>query len=149
MILTDKQVIKAFDFSDDPKKNPWGLKQVPYEAPLVGFIDALIDLAKKNGSKERVSTSFDYKTLDFIMKGYEVLYPQESKEFYTYMKEWRRQSTHLGVSREGDAILQHKFNLPQKVHDLIRVIFPKQEWNKKFVNNFAKRYGQFAGSERL
>lgn len=130
--------------------NPWGIEYVPYESELVRFVDAVVDMAKKFGSKEQVTTEKDWELLDFIFKGWCILYPRTSKDFLDHMKEWRLRSNRLGIVRErGGAMMQHKFNVPMEIYSMIMAIFPNQEWDKKFVNKFASRFAQFRGSDRL
>lgn len=150
----DKSLISVLNdiaqFPEDKEKNPWGIKNIPYDRPIVDFVDALVAIAKKNGSKDQVETSYDWNTLDFMYKGWKILYPKTSKEFEDHMREWRRYSNHLGISKEkGGAMLQHKFNLPMPLYQMIDAIFPKQKWDKKFVDEFARRFAMFAGSDNL
>lgn len=143
------QPVKKFSKYDPPEKNPWGIDDVPYEKPLVDFVDALVALAKAKDAHRTIERDTDWEVLDFIMKGWLILYPVTAKEFLDHMKEWRRQSKRLGVSREGEAMLQHKFNVPRPVYDMIKAIYPDQIWDKKFVLKFANRYFALRGSDKL
>lgn len=136
---------------DAPLQNPTkGISYVPYETPLVQFIDNLIEYAKKNGSTSQIVTESDWKTLDYIMQGFETLYPELSHTFYENMKEWRKQSTlHAVAKGEFGARIQHQLEIPQKVYLMIQIIFPNQKWDKKFVKKFASHYKQFKGAEQL
>lgn len=140
---------KPVDTAIDPLRH-FGIDSVPYEYPLVEFVDKLIELAKKNGSTLRVETSLDWNTIDYMFKGFEILYPTSSKEFYAHMAEWRRQSSRYGVSKEkGGAMVQHKMEIPMPVHQMMKIIFPLQVWDKKFAERFANRYAGLRGSDKI
>ena len=129
--------------------NPWNLEKIPYERYLVEFTDSLIDIAKRNGSKSRVETSHDWKTLDYIYRGWRILFPQTSKEFEDHMKNWRLLATKGGLSKEKNALIQHKLEIPLPLYQMIKTIFPDQKWNKEFVKKFSQNFGSFRGSDKL
>lgn len=129
--------------------NPWGLEEVPYERYMVEYVDKLIEVAKNNGSKGRVQTSLDWKTMEFIYKGWKVLYPKSSQEFESNMKLWRLRANDWGVSKEkGGAMIQHQLEVPMPLYQLIAAIFTDQTWDKKFVKSFARHFPQFMGSDK-
>lgn len=134
----------------NPQYKHFGIDSVPYEGALVAFVDALVELAKKNGSKDQVETSFDWNTIDYMFKGWQTLYPNTMKDFLDHMAMWRSQSTKYGVSREkGGAMIQHKMELPRPIHDMMKIIFPKQKWDKKFTEKFANRYVKLRGTDQF
>lgn len=143
--MSGKQVPTAID----PLRH-FGIDSVPYEGALVAFVDALIELAKKNGSTLRVETSLDWQTIDYMFKGWQVLYPKTSTDFLEHMKAWRRSSTDHGISREsGGATVQHKMELPRPIFDMMKIVFPLQVWDKKFSEKFANRYAGLKGTDKL
>lgn len=131
----------------DPVARALGVKMVPFDGPIVEFVDSLILLNKKNGTPNTVTTENDWKTLEYIMQGFETLYPVKAYEFYEHMKKWRELSTAMGVSREGEAIIQHQLEVPEKVMSMIRIVFPNLKWDKKFVAKFSRRFTAFKGSD--
>ena len=132
------------------KTNPFsGITQVPYETPLVLFVDKLIEVANKNGSKNYIQTSYDWQTLDFIYRGWCILYPEYARPFEKHMQSVHLHGNKLGISREGEAIIQHQLEIPVSLFQMIKTIFPKQTWDKQFVAKFAKHFPQMRGAVKL
>lgn len=127
-----------------------GIEWTPFEKELVFFIDNLLELHKRRGSPPQVSSETDWQTLEYILKGFETLYPQLSYDFYNNMREWRRLSSAHGISREkGGALIQHKLEVPEKVYNMIKIVFPQQKWDKKFSEKFARRFSSLTGTDAL
>lgn len=122
---------------------------VPYEGTLVMFVDHIIDTRIKLGRPTTISTPKCWELLDFIIRGWDALYPEYSRPFFEHMKEVHRRANHLAVSREGEAMIQHQLEIPQRLNEIIMIAFPQHKWSKKFNLEFAKRYNIFAGADRL
>lgn len=130
--------------------NPWGIEYVPYERYLVRFIDALLNVAKKNGSKSRVETSFDWNTIEFMYKGWRILFPQTAESFEKHMNDVRHHSNTVGTAKEkGGAEVQYQLELPRPLHDMMKVIFPDQKWDKKFIQSFIKHFPTLRAAEKI
>jgi len=122
------------------------IDQIPYESQLVSAVDALVKVAKPCG--KTVTKEYDWKVIEKIIKMWQVLYPEESEYFNKSMQTWRSHTKKSGIAKgKGGAMIQHKLEMPQKLHGLIMAIFPDQKWDKKFVNKFAKRFKLFAGNK--
>lgn len=126
-----------------------GIEWTPFEKELVFFIDNLLEMHKKRGSPTQVSSESDWDTLSYIIKGFTVLYPQLAKDFFDNMTRWRQLSASHGVSREGEARVQHQLEVPEKIHGMIKIVYPDQKWDKKFVAKFARRFSSFMGTDKL
>ncbi len=134
--------------SDD--LNPWGIEYIPYERYYVQFIDSLLNVAKKNGSKSRVETSFDWNTVEFMYKGWRILFPQTAESFEKHMSEVRHHSNTVGTAKEkGGAEVQYQLELPRPLHDMMKVIFPDQVWDKKFIQSFIKHFPTLRAAEKI
>lgn len=127
-------------------KNPWGIKNIPYETPIAQFVDTLVEVAKKNGSKDYVQTSQDWETIQYIYKGWTILYPKTSNDFLKAMKEWRLRNGR-GFSKEGNAMIQHRLEVPSPLFAMVKTIFPKQTWDRKFVAKFISELPAFRATE--
>lgn len=119
-------------------KNPWNLTQIPYERPIVGFIDALIEMANQNSSKDSIKWDKDWQTMEFLFKGFEALYPKTASDFYEHMANIRRHSK--GVARVKDALIENKMEIPMPLFNMIKIIWKDQKFDKKFVEEFARRF---------
>jgi hypothetical protein len=134
----------------EKKFNPKaGIKMIPYEREIVAFIDKLLEVANRNGSKGALQTSLDWNTLDFLYKGWKVLYPEDASTFENHMKQthtlnYRRD----GIAKEKNAMIQHILEIPSPLYQMIKVIFPDQKWDKRFVRDFAKHFPGMRGYEK-
>lgn len=125
-----------------------GIKQVPYDASIVLFIDKLIEVRNKNGSTEgTISTEKDWETMQFLLRGWKILYPEEAYSFNNHMKILRRDTKNNGLVKEGNALIQHQMEIPETLYKMIKALFPVQKWDKKFVTAFTKRFPQLAPHE--
>jgi len=133
---------------DSKDANPWGIEYVPYERYFVDFVDKLIEIANKNGSKDQVETSYDWETIEFIYRGFYIFYPKTAKDFEKHMAKVRLLSNKTATAREkGGAEIQLQIELPRPLYQMIKTIFDKQQWDKKFIRDFAKHFPQFKGGE--
>lgn len=121
------------------------VKDVPYERPIVQFVDALVEYAQHNGSFKTVRTEKDWDTLIYIMKGFFALFPKTAEEFKKQIEDMRaRQLRAHAIAKDdrGNSI-QHQLKIPKPLYQMIKIIFPEQKWDKKFVLKFAQRFPQF------
>lgn len=126
-----------------------GIEYVPYETPIVKFVDYIIDKRIEMGRPTSITNERHWDLVSVIIKGWGDLYPEYANPFSDHMKTVRRHATRLGVSREGEAILQHQLEIPQSLYLLIKKAFPDQKWDKKFVSKFAQRFSGFMGADKL
>lgn len=125
-------------------KNPWGIEMIPYEKPIVEFVEALLDVAQQNGSKEQIYHEADWKTMEFMYKGWSILYPKSAADFDKEMKKLRSASTRHAIARDKKgAIMQHKLKVPRPFYQMMQTIWRHQEFDERFVNEFARRFPAF------
>lgn len=97
-------------------------------------MDKLVDVAKRNGSKNVVETSLDWKTIEFMYKGFKILYPMSARDFENSMNFFRTsEQFNKGMSKEGSALIQHLVEVPAPLYHMVKVIFPLQPWDRKFI----------------
>lgn len=132
-----------------PKKkfNPQeGIVQIPYEKEIVSFVDAVIDKNNKAGSHLFVQGSQDWDTIAFIYKGFSVLYPEDAADFEKHMHDVHQDTKwNHGISKEGDAMVEHILEIPMKLYKMIMAVFPDQKWDGKFARKFKGHFPQMAG----
>jgi hypothetical protein len=122
--------------------------QIPFERQMVEFVDNLVLIARKNGSSMFVKTSKDWDTIDFIYKGFAVLYPKTAEDFAKHMIVVHNatQFNHGIVKEKNGAMLEHILEIPAPLYKMIDVIFPMQKWDRKFANKFRSHFPLMAGS---
>jgi hypothetical protein len=114
---------------------------VPFEKEIVGFTDKLIEIAHRNGSQDSVTHETDWKTIEFMYKGFKILYPKSARDFEKIMQMTRTATRfNKGISTEGSAKLQYMMEIPAPFYRMMKVIFPLQEWDRKFVNKFVSHF---------
>ncbi|PWT73683.1 MAG: hypothetical protein C5B59_12885 [Bacteroidetes bacterium] len=110
---------------------------VPFEKPLVDAVDSIIAFANKNGSRRYVNTSKDWDTIRYIFQIWKTLFPDEFKRFsesVEYFREYQESS----IAKENTAMVQHKMEIPQHLHQMVKVIFKEQQWDKPFLNKMVE-----------
>lgn len=110
----------------------------PFAANVVMAVDYLVDIAKKNGSKDYVQTSADWDTIRSIFALYAKMYPDHFQEFMKGIKQFRQMEQAHGVGGDKGARIQHVLEVPDKFHHMVRIIFPLQKWDRKFTLRLAK-----------
>lgn len=124
-----------------------GVKYVPYEGTLVSFVDRAVEMAHGNTS-HKIETESDWKVVEFLYKGFSILYPQDCQAFENYMHKVHLDShDNRGISKgEHGAQLEHLLEIPEIFYKMIMVIFPEQKiQDKVFARKFMKRFKMVAG----
>jgi hypothetical protein len=126
-----------------------GIKQVPYDAPIVQFVDKLIELKQKNGRHGYVATEGDWETLEFLYKGWKILYPTAAFDFENDMKKIKKATIKNGIAKDkGGGIIQHIATVPQELYKMIQIVFPNQTWDHKFVIGLVKHMPIFRSYDK-
>lgn len=125
--------------------NPWGIKMIPYERAIVDFIEALLDVAHRNNSRDYIQHEKDWQTMEFMYRGWSILYPKSAKEFENEIKTLRsmQRGRHAIAKDKGGAIMQHKLKVPRPFFDMMTTIWRNQVFDERFVNQFARRFPAF------
>ncbi len=126
-----------------------GIQYMPYETPLVQFVDKIIDERIKIGRPVEIKRDADWNLVEFILRGFDALYPEYSNQFFKHMADIRAKANHLGVSREGEAMIQHQIEIPQALYSMIMTAFPKQKWSTQFNVKFARHFTNFKGADHI
>ena len=116
-----------------------GITYEPFAAHVVLAVDHMVDIAKKNGSKDYVQTSADWATIRELFNLYAKMYPQHYTTFTKGIKEYRQTENAHGIAKDkGEAMIQHVLEVPDKFHAMVKTIFPLQKWDRKFTLRLAK-----------
>jgi hypothetical protein len=121
-------------------------------AKVIKGANHLVEIAKQASPNGRVETSKDWWILEETIKVYRSMFPRDYLEFMSSIAAIR--SAHRGLSQgiakeAGGAELRSTLELPQKLHEMILTMFPKQYFDKEFVYKFANKLPVFAAVDRI
>lgn len=107
---------------------------------LVNAIESVDKFWQQKGSKDGyVVHRGDWAVIRHCYDLFRISYPQEVKIFVETQKNVRRDlKNEKGIVKEGEAMLQHVANIPQKLFALISTFYPRQKWDTKFVHQLCK-----------
>lgn len=97
-------------------------------------VDRLLEISK--GNRESIKTNEDWNVLANLVIFYIQRWPQEWKEFRTILPDIRSSRNTGGYSKSKE--IMHVASLPFRLERLIKIIFPQQQYTKKFIWNFSK-----------
>jgi hypothetical protein len=140
----DKSILKTPEKMWNPEAT-----YVPFEREIVTFTDKLIEIANKNKSQSSVTHESDWKTIEFMYRGFKILYPQSASDFEKEMQSIRNAHQirgNKGISKERGAMLQYMMSVPAPLYRMMRVIFSNQVWDRKFVNKWMSHFPQMRAS---
>lgn len=110
----------------------------PFDERTVKAVDKIIEVAKNNGSKSHVQTSYDWKTIEFIYYVWQRSYPTHYRDFMNSIHWFRQNELDHGIGGDKGARIQHQLEIPEKLYTMIMSVFPDQVWDRKFIMQFAK-----------
>jgi hypothetical protein len=105
----------------------------------VEAVDRLLELSR--GNRETVKTDDDWNVLANIIVFYIQRWPEEWAEFRSSMPEIRGTRNAGGYSKTKEMV--YLASLPFRLERLIKTIFPNQQYDKKFMYKFIKRFRIF------
>lgn len=125
--------------------NDLDIRQEFFQRHVVDATDAIVIAAKKNGSKDKVQTSKDWETMAVIVNVWSILHPKDYSRFVESQKKIKANLINRNASAKGKggAIIQHKMEMTPQLMQMIKVIFPLQEWDSKFIAQFTRKMPLF------
>lgn len=102
-------------------------------------VDRLVEMSR--GNRETVKTDKDWQILNELIVFYIKRWPNEWMEFRASMPEIRQSRRAGGYSKSKE--IMHVASLPFRLERLIKVIFPYQQYDKKFMWEFVRRFSAF------
>lgn len=109
-----------------------------FERRLVDQVDAIVELA--HGERELVKSDADWKIVEELVKFYARNWPAEFKEFKESIPDIREYKGE-GYSRSRE--IKHVASMPGRLMNIMKAIYPLQQWDKKFTDKFIKRFPLF------
>lgn len=105
----------------------------------VDDVDRLMEISK--GHREEVKTDSDWNVLANVVVFYIQRWPNEWEEFRKTIPDIRRTRKNGGYSTSRE--IKYLGAIPLRLERLIKAIFPRNQFNKRFSNQFIKRFGIF------
>jgi hypothetical protein len=121
-------------------------------AKVIKGADHLVRLSKMTSPEGKVATSKDWYVLEEMIKVYKSMYPSDYRSFARTASAIRvsHRNTTGGIAKEhGGAEIRHTLELPQKLYEMLMVMFPRQNLDKEFVYKFANILPEFKAIDRL
>lgn len=101
-------------------------------------VDAIIELA---GNRETVKTEKDWVIVERLLLFFKERWPNEFIEFRSAIPSIRKTRNSRGYSKSKE--IMYVGAMPQRFMRLLKVIFPYQQFDKKFINKLVKRIPLF------
>jgi hypothetical protein len=141
--------MRVIEESNPLLPDPKDIFYVPFERHLVEWTDSVVEMAKKLGCGKYIESEADWKVVEYIYKGWTVLFEKEYKRFTDKMKYLRSElSNDNATASEGEGRVQHQMEFPQSLYSLIDAVFPLQKWDTKFVREFANKMPELRTSAK-
>lgn len=118
---------------------------VPFRKTVVDAVDTIVLCAKKNGSTLYVRNDKDWDTMTMIVRVWRTLFPEHYSIFRKSQEEIRSEllNEHAAAREVGGAEIQHVMEIPQMLYQMIKIVFPMQKWDKKFIHDMSVRLPLF------
>jgi hypothetical protein len=125
----------TYEKMKDPSKH---LVIRAFKKSLVMGVDRLVELAR---GRDSISTDSDWMVLERVVEFYANEWPEEWAEFVKTIPDIRatRNEKGLSVSKE----IKYVGAIPPRLERLIKVVFPHQVWDKKFLYSLVRRFKIF------
>lgn len=104
-------------------------------------VTAVDRLLEEVGCRQAVSSESDWVALERVLEFYWKAWPGEAKQFHSTIPDIRHTRNSGGYSKSRE--IKYVGAVPVRLNKLIKVIFPSQQWDKRFVNAFVKRFKLF------
>jgi nitrous oxide reductase len=110
-----------------------------YQKHLVDAVDRIVELA--HGQRDFVKSENDWLVVEDLLRFFASQWPMEWHEFKTSIPDIRRTRSEGGYSQTKE--IKYIASVPPRFMKMVKVIFPAQEWDKKFMTKFIKRFPLF------
>ena len=103
----------------------------------VQFIDAIIEIAKNSGTT--IENDRDWFVIERLFEFFKKEFPLDYANFLISVQNLRSQHNFgKAFMKEGEAMIQHQLEIPEKFAEMIMAVFPDQKFDKEFVKGLAK-----------
>jgi protein-tyrosine-phosphatase len=105
----------------------------------VDAVDRLVELA--HGHREEIVTQSDWEVFGSLFNFWASKWPMEYQEFKKEIKNIRQSRKKEGYSESREIL--YVGTLPARLMRIVKAIFPRQQFNKKFVWKMIKKFPLF------
>lgn len=103
----------------------------------VEIIDKLVELSKNSGTT--IENDKDWEIVEKLFEFFKVEFPEDYQYFLLGIAQMRRDHNYgTAMVKQGDGMMQHQMEIPEKFAELIYAIFPDQKFDRDFVRGLAK-----------
>lgn len=120
-------------------KNP-NFQYTHVQVPKV-TLRAVDSLLNKVGARDDIKTESDWLALEEVFKFYEAFWPDDARDFKKAIPDIRSISAPGGYSESKE--IRYVGAVPPILMRLMKIVFPNQQWDKKFSNRFVQKYKTF------
>lgn len=113
-----------------------------FQKRIVSAVDRIVELS--HGERDFIKSDSDWKVVGEIIKFFANEWPNEWIEFKNAMGDIK-QIKGEGMSRSRG--IMHVGSIPPRLMKMIKIIFPAQQWDKKFTSKFVRRFPLFKVGE--
>lgn len=142
-MMTIDPYVKLYEFEKATKPH-LAMVWRQYQQRDVNFVDKLVHLSR---GRQTVSTESDWKALEEVIKYYSQRWPEEWREFERTVEDIRLSRSSGGYSQSKE--IKYTASIPARLERMIKIAFPHQQFDKKFIAGLVKRYKIFkVGGEK-
>jgi hypothetical protein len=103
----------------------------------VELIDKLVELSKNSGTT--IETEKDWEIVAKLFDFFKTEFPEAYSEYLVSIAHLRREHNYgTAIVKQGDGMMQHQLEIPEKFAELIYAIFPDQKFDRDFVRGLSK-----------
>lgn len=110
-----------------------------YRRNVVEAIDAIVELA--HGERDVVKSQSDWTVFEELLRFFASEWPNEFQQFKESIDLIRSTRNSGGYSQSKE--IKYVGAFPPRFERMIRVIFPAQQFDKKFVNTIVRKFPLF------
>ncbi len=113
-----------------------GYLKVPTEK--LKMVDKIVELRK--GRPTFVDGDKDWEVIWELFVLWYTEYPEHYEEFQRSIQELRDNLKRKdAITKEGGAMIQHQLEVPEMFHRMVKICYPDQQWDRKFVRELSRR----------
>jgi hypothetical protein len=103
----------------------------------VQIIDALVELSKNSSTS--IQTNKDWEIVEKLFEFFKTEFPEDYQHFLIGIAQIKRDHNYgKAFIKEGESMVQHQMEIPEKFAELIYAIFPDQKFDRDFVRGLAR-----------
>jgi hypothetical protein len=103
----------------------------------VQIIDKLVELSKNSGTT--IESQKDWEIVEKLFEFFKLEFPEDYQYFLIGIAQMKSNYNYgKAFIKEGESMIQHQMEIPEKFAELIYAIFPDQKFDRDFVRGLAK-----------